>query len=198
MQTHARSTEPIAGGDDQRLSFSVYTMPEHAANEAARAAILQRLNVLTVANDRTLDALAAKARTALGTTMAAITLIHGYDAYLIATSGFPPGVYRRSTSLCGHAILAPDQMFVVPDTLTDERFAGNPFVAAEDGIRFYAAAQLVVDPDLVVGTLCVFDTAPRPSLSDAQELALLSLADGVMRRLHGIAAAARGAAPMQA
>ena len=169
------------------MSISIYTIPDHPLNESRRAEALRRLDLLYVIGDAALDAIASELCAVLETSMTAVTLIHGYDAYLIAAVGFPTGIYRRSTSLCGHAILAPQRPFVVLDTATDERFAGNPFVAGDKGIRFYAAAQLIVAGDLAIGTLCAFDTAPKAALTPAQEQALLRLGDRAMERLHALA-----------
>jgi len=44
-------------------------------------------------------------------------------------------------SFCTHA-LTGEEFMVVEDARRDPRFAGNPFVSPQDGIRFYAGAPL--------------------------------------------------------
>ena len=63
-------------------------------------------------------------------------------------------------SFCTHAIQQRD-LYVVPDARNNATFRDNPFVAAEDGIRFYAGAPLVTPQGYALGTLCVLDKVPR-------------------------------------
>ena len=53
-------------------------------------------------------------------------------------------------------------IFIVEDTLKDERFSDNPYVVGPPHIRFYAGVAL---HDLVtrlpIGVLCIKDTKPR-------------------------------------
>jgi GAF domain-containing protein len=74
-------------------------------------------------------------------------------------------------------------VFVVPDALADSRFATNPLVRHEPHLRFYAGAALVSPEGLPLGTLCVFDRAPRV-LSAEQMRALGALARQVVVHLE--------------
>ena len=72
-------------------------------------------------------------------------------------------------------------MFVVPDALTDPRFADNPMVFGEPRLRFYAGRPVRIDGRRV-GTLCVVDSRPR-QLGDEDLQALDDLAALVEKEL---------------
>ena len=70
----------------------------------------------------------------------------------------------RSTTFCTHVI--DDGMpLVVENATEDVRFADNPHVTAPGGVRFYAGVPIHAPGGIAVGTLCVFDAAPRPAAS---------------------------------
>jgi len=66
-------------------------------------------------------------------------------------------------------------MLVVPDTQSDERFQDHPHVTGAPGIRFYAGQPLRSLDGRPLGTLCIFDTAPR-AFGDADRRLLCDLA----------------------
>lgn len=66
----------------------------------------------------------------------------------------------RELSFCGHAINHPG-LFIVEDTLRDQRFADNPLVTGPPCVRYYCGAPLQLPFGAVVGTLCLVDRQPR-------------------------------------
>jgi GAF domain-containing protein len=81
--------------------------------------------------------------------------------------------------MSAHAILAPDQVFCVPDTTIADAFGSNPFVRV-GLIRFFAAAPFVDAAGLPLGVLCVSSRMPRAPINDAEAEALQSLAARVL------------------
>lgn len=163
------------------MSVSVYSVPGRPDNEVERRLAVSRSGALLGRRSESLDRITEEARRTLGTAAAIVTIIDDDACYVISASGSRTCAHRRSTSFCGHAILTPNRLFIVPDAHLDDRFAGNPFVEQHAGIRFYAAAALVSARDLAIGTLCVLDDKPRAGVSDAEAVALKALADAAMR-----------------
>jgi PAS domain S-box-containing protein len=85
-------------------------------------------------------------------------------------------------AFCSHAILQTE-LFVIPDTLLDPRFALNPFVTGHPHIRFYAGAPLVAPDGHVLGTLCILDRVPR-QLTEGEGDALRRLARQAVGQLE--------------
>src|ERR1700733_3250549 len=72
---------------------------------------------------------------------------------------------------------------VVTNATQDSRFAGNPYVITNPGVRFYAGFPLQTRNGHNVGTLCLVDVEPR--VFDADQLEVMSdLAHMVMDELH--------------
>ena len=85
----------------------------------------------------------------------------------------------REVAFCSHTIAQRDIVTILDATL-DPRFNRNPLVTGPPYIRFYAGAPLHAQSDHAVGTLCLVDTRPRNSFSDADRAILRNLADLVL------------------
>jgi diguanylate cyclase (GGDEF)-like protein len=153
-------------------------------NEADRLAALRSYEVLDTACEDSFDRIADLARRLTGTPMAFVSLIDAERQWMKAASGAPRGEAPRSIAFCAHAILDPDgATMVVPDAAADPRFADNPFVTQEPGLRFYAGVPLVNPEGHALGTLCIADVAPR-GMTPEEDRALRSLAQMVVTTLE--------------
>ncbi len=142
--------------------------------EEDRQRALDGLGVLDTAAEAGFDALVQAAALICGVPIALVSLVDHDRQWFKANLGLP-GVSQtpRDISFCGHAI-DQDGLFEVQDTALDGRFADNPLVLNDPGIRFYAGAPLELDNGARVGTLCVIDRQPR-QLTPTQRQALQQL-----------------------
>ena len=133
------------------------------ADEPGRLAALGRYGLLEPADDPALDHLAALTARLLRVPVALVSLVTGDEQLFQGRCGLAAKSTPRSVSFCAHAILRPDDLFVVPDAREDPRFADNPLVTDEDGPRvvFYAGAPLLSSDGHAMGSLCVIDREPR-------------------------------------
>ncbi|WP_158993648.1 GAF domain-containing protein [Mucilaginibacter sp. L196] len=67
--------------------------------------------------------------------------------------------FLRKDTFCSYTI-KQDDVFIIADTLADERFANNESVIGNPNLRFYAGVPLSTCDGQKVGTLCVLDTKP--------------------------------------
>lgn len=153
-------------------------------SEAQRLSALRALDVLDTSAEPEFDALVRAAAQICGTPISLISLVDDYRQWFKANLGLEGAQETpREVAFCSHAILG-DSVFQVNDATHDSRFAGNPLVVGEPGIRFYAGAPIRVMGGQAVGTLCVIDRQPR-QLDAQQNYALSCLAHAAARALEG-------------
>jgi GAF domain-containing protein len=177
------------------LGITFFTPAPIPPDEARRHAAVLASGLLNARHQAELDRFAARGRDAVGTAMAALTVIFETRQYIVAAAGIAPGTTTRASSFCGHAILRPFEMLVIPDALADERFAGNPNVLGYPLVRFYAGAPIRTGEGQALGTLCAFDPAPRSGLEPRQAAELGGIADEIVAFAAAGRSAAADAAP---
>jgi len=156
--------------------------PIMSTNDAARVSALQKYAILDSEPEQAFDDLTLLASYVCKTPIALISLIDENRQWFKSKVGISATETSRDIAFCSTAIQQPD-VFVVPDTLQDERFRTNPLVVSEPNIRFYAGAPLINEDGYALGTLCVIDLAPR-SLAADQELALKALSRLVLMQME--------------
>jgi PAS domain S-box-containing protein len=156
--------------------------PLRPADETRRLEALQQYRVLDTPPEQSLDDLTTLAAHVCQAPIALICLVDDQRQWFKSTVGLSISGTAREDSFCAHAILQPD-VFIVPDTALDDRFADNPLVRGDPHIRFYAGAPLVTPDGLALGSLCVIDCVPR-ELTSSQQEALRVLSRQVMAQLE--------------
>ena len=156
--------------------------PPIPENEAERLRALHDLEILDTKEERVFDGLTSLAAYICKTPVALISLIDSDRQWFKARHNLSETETSRDLSFCAHAILQNDT-FTVPDATLDARFADNPFVTAENGVRFYAGAPLINEDGYALGTLCVIDQTPREITQDQKE-ALQALSRLILAQLE--------------
>lgn len=157
-------------------------MPPSPLDEAQRLAILQRYAVLDGTRDEALDDLTELAMEVCETPYAVICLVDADRQWFKSRAGLTAPAPPRALSFCQYG-LESKELFIVPDTTQDPRFAESPLVTGESHVRFYAGAPLLAPEGAVLGRLCVMDRVPR-TLTARQERTLRVLARQAMTNLE--------------
>jgi PAS domain S-box-containing protein len=153
-------------------------------SEAERIAAVSRYDILDTPAEPVFDDIVELAAEICEAPIAVVNFIGDGRQWFKAEKGIGQRELPLDVSICRHAILQPG-LFVVPDLTKDPRFAANPLVAAAEGLRFYAGAQLETPEGLPLGTVCVLDKEPRPhGLTERQRRLLRTLARQVMSELE--------------
>jgi GAF domain-containing protein len=152
-------------------------------DEEERLRALRELELLDSEPEEEFDELVRRAAEATGAPIAVITLVDEARQWFKARVNLELESTDRDLAFCAHAILSPDDLTIVPDTLEDERFNDNLLVVEDPNIRFYAGAPIFTPDGYPIGTLCVIDAAPR-GLSEEQADALRDLAREVSKQIE--------------
>ncbi len=138
---------PVPGDDEERLGA------------------LQELHLLDTDAEPVFDRITAKLARVFEVPIALISLVDRDRLFFKSQTGLPEDLARlreapRDVSVCGH-VVAQNEITVIEDLARDRRFASNPWLKAR-GLRFYAGAPLHAPGGQPIGSLCLFDTKPRP------------------------------------
>ena len=156
--------------------------PQIPLNEPERLAALQRYDILDTLPEQEFDDLTHLAAAISGSLIALISLVDQDRQWFKSKFGIDATETPRDISFCGHVVMN-EETLVVSDATQDDRFADNPLVTGEAGIRFYAGTPLVTSDNYVLGTLCVIDRYPR-TLTPQQLRQLESLSRLVISQLE--------------
>ena len=152
-------------------------------NEAERLEALRSFHVLDTLPEESYDDITQIAAAMCGTPIAIVSLVDDCRQWFKSRVGLEAPETTRDIAFCSHAILTPDDMLIVEDTLEDDRFFDNPLVTSDPKLRFYAGAPLVTSDGHALGTLCVIDREPRKLTKD-QIAAVRALSRQVIAQLE--------------
>lgn len=153
-----------------------------SSEEQSRLQTLKMYEVLDTSTEKTFDNLTKLAANILQVPISLVSFVDDKRQWFKSSVGLDVKESPRDQAFCAHAIKT-DQIMIVEDATMDQRFASNPLVTDNPGIRFYAGAPLIVGNGQRLGTLCVIDRKPRV-LDKSQLEALSILRDSVVAQLE--------------
>ena len=124
------------------------------------------------------------AQAILGVPTAFVSIITQHEQLFKGGAGSDLCSTDRSVAFCAHAIETPESIMEIPDATQDARFADNPLVTGDMGIRYYAGAPIVVGGH-AYGTICALDTVPRAPMSAEHRALFADLAAALSQDLSG-------------
>jgi diguanylate cyclase (GGDEF)-like protein/PAS domain S-box-containing protein len=146
--------------------FRTSTSPD----ESARLKALHSLQLLDTAGEEVFDRVTRLAAKLLSVKISLFSLIDEDRQWFKSCVGLAVNQTARDIAFCSHAILE-ETALVVRDAMLDERFATNPLVTGDPGIRFYAGIPIRSRSGYAIGTFCAIDSRPREfSMEDLQTL----------------------------
>ena len=136
------------------------TTPPQLGDELHRQAALYALGLLDTEQEEEFDRIARLAQRLLSVPSALVSFMDHDRQWYKARVGVEAEEVERSETFCTH-VVADGRPLIVEDARDDPRFADNPHVRADGGVRFYAGVPIHSPNGHSVGTLCVFDSEPR-------------------------------------
>lgn len=149
--------------------------------ESERLSSLKKLNVLDTLPEKDFDDLTFLASQICDVPIALVSLVDETRQWFKSKVGLNVEETSRDISFCAHTIL-DDELMIVSDSRTDNRFHDNPLVTGDPKVIFYAGAPLFSPEGFAIGTLCVIDNKPR-TLNENQKAALKALSRQISRLL---------------
>jgi len=129
-------------------------------NEAERLQFLYQEELLDTLPEKSFDSLTRLASEILQVPIALVSLVDKERQWFKSCVGLEVRETHRDFAFCAHAIL-DDEVLVVEDARTDERFLDSPLVQGEPQIRFYAGVPIKGGGELNLGTFCVIGREPK-------------------------------------
>ena len=151
-------------------------------NEAISTEALHQHQILDIEPEAAFDDMNRLAAQICETPVALVSLVDECRQWFKTQVGMEAVEPKRDVAFCNQTILT-DSALIVPDVLTDERFATNSLVLNYPQIRFFAAVPLIATDGHTLGKLCVIDYVPR-ELSQEQVGALWALSRQAVMQLE--------------
>ncbi|WP_174296717.1 ATP-binding protein [Sphingomonas bacterium] len=162
------------------MTTATAARPDHADAGQAKAHRLAALAALEQPDDERdtrFDDIVAAARAVCEMPIALVSIVGEHRQEFRARIGIDATGSHVDTSVCSLAMERPGAIFQIEDLAADERTRDFSLVTGPPHLRFYAGFPIALENGVVLGTVCVADTAARSGgLTGAQALTLEALA----------------------
>ncbi|MCC6735628.1 MAG: sensor domain-containing diguanylate cyclase [Bauldia sp.] len=158
------------------------TRTDAADTETRRLAALASYDILDTPPEENFDRIGRMIRRLFKVPISIISFIDGDRQWYKASEGMGVSQVPRESSFCKRTI-ETGKPLIVEDASTDPRFADNPYVTGDPGVRFYLSVPLTTKDGFHIGTVCVIDTKARQTGPLEVEL-LAEFADMAMDELE--------------
>lgn len=170
-----------------------------SAQETQRLHLLNLYHIMDTSAEQAFDNLTSLAADICDVPVSLVSMVDAERQWFKSRHGLQIQETPRDISFCTHTIEKND-VFIVEDASRDTRFATNPLVVGDPGIRFYAGVPLTVSEGANLGTLCVIDYKAR-EFNEHQQRQLKKLASAVvtvleLRRAQQLLKDVKGLIPM--
>ncbi|WP_342644506.1 ATP-binding protein [Mucilaginibacter sp. CSA2-8R] len=152
-------------------------------NNPHRLQALQSYQVLDTIEEKDFDDIASLAASICQVPIALISLVDRDRQWFKSKHGIAVTETPLGQSLCAQAIQSTDDIFIIDDTRSNQRFSHIAITDTETPFIFYAGVPLINNEGFALGTLCVADDHPR-ELTGQQKQSLKILARQVMDKLE--------------
>ncbi|WP_341482669.1 PAS domain S-box protein [Microvirga solisilvae] len=144
---------------------------------------LRQLDLLDTPPEEAFDDIAQLAADLCGCTMAGVSFLDKERQWFKARIGDLPQEIAIHESI-GADNSSDRGVVSIADLAQHPAFRSNPLVTGKPHLRFYAAAPIITEDGVSIGSLCVFDSNPRSTpLTQKQENGLLALARSITREI---------------
>lgn len=161
----AQASEPSQIMTQPAYPFAA-PLPE---DEACRLETLLGYDILDTEQEERFERITRIAAHILDVPIVLVSLIDSDRQWFKSAFGLDAEQTSRDIAFCAYTIL-DDAPLVVSDAQADPRFAQNPLVTGDPGIRFYAGAPLITRNKQRLGTLCAIDVRPRTITAKQAEI----------------------------
>jgi GAF domain-containing protein len=135
--------------------------PPIPQNEAERLRSLREHQLMGTLPEAVYDDITRLATELCGTPISLLTFVDENRQWFKSKQGLEATETPREYSFCAHAIVDPNEVFVVEDARYDERFEDNPLTTGDPHVVFYAGVPVKDAEGNALGSLCVIDNRPR-------------------------------------
>lgn len=143
---------------------------------ASRLDAVKRTAMMDTPPNHAFDELSGMAATVMQAPVAQITFVEDERQWFKSSLNFEATEAPVATSFCAYTIASTSDVTVVLDAASQPPFDTNPFVCNPPHVRFYAGCPIQLDGENV-GTICVYDFAPRAEVTNGQIDTMLDLAE---------------------